>query len=192
MSRTRKRFLERKKAKREQRRIEAHLDKHSFFCMGPNKRRSQHEDDNRTTCGWRVTFRKKYQGSLASCLKCSQVFAYDGNPPHGKWMRLEVYEAKLAAGEIIEAGDWDVEPKPIGLEQKPMIRKPPKAAGEHLRSCRNKSFPLLGLKPTACSDGRLMWYAKGKRGARHTCFPAGVLESMGRRSGEVRKAQANT
>lgn len=84
VSPTRKRFLERKKAKRRQRAEDAYIAAHTFECKNTRRR---HGKENQP-CGWPVRFSKQGNGAHATCRRCRQMYRCWG----GKWFKVEDYE----------------------------------------------------------------------------------------------------
>lgn len=156
MSKTRQRFLERKKKRHEARKREAWEAAHTFWSQGTRSRRG----NPNATCMFEVRFAKEFEGATAQCRMCSTVHIY-GSPMtsmgtgRARWMTAAVYGESVIEPESIET---------IELEDGKEVR----LVG-HAQWCSDGSKALYGARGVWQGPGKIAWYMSGRRGVWHLC-----------------------
>ena len=154
MSKTRQRFMERKKAKRDHRKYLAWQAEHHFPC---EKLRRRHGEMK--ACEFPVYFRKLHEGVRAQCRYCGQEYTY-AKPSMGLYTRPRWLKVEEAA-ELVLPAEAVVERTVQGERQVAIV--------DHAQFCSDKTVPLIGLIGVLTKPGRVEWKDFGKRIV-HVCF----------------------
>ena len=145
MSKTRQRFMEKKKAKREARAYDKWWREHTFWCLN---------------CKFEVRFRYATEGSQAVCRRCKTQHIF-GAPMtsmgagRARWMTVAVYGESVLGPESVET---------VELANGKEVR-----LVDHAQWCSDKSRPLYGCKGVWQGPGKIAWYMSGRRGVWHLC-----------------------
>ncbi len=154
MSKTRQRFIEVKKAKRQQRADDAYERAHSFWCQGRIEGR-----DGLKPCKWQVMFRHEAEGAKATCRRCGTLHIFDqpmtatGFGP-ARWMTEAEYRESVPEPESIQV---------IEVEDDKVVR-----LTGHAAWCNNRDKDLFGATGTWSGRGKIIWRMGGRFW--HTCL----------------------
>lgn len=183
MSYTRKRFLERKKAARDQR-LKAEYDAvHTFWCKGLRRRRGIENQP----CKHEVFFKEEIDKAVASCRFCKQIHIFSElNRPgmYKGWYTKEQYDELYIPDESLLVVE-DVQ-KELTREKRTPVGTPVMTEKiilvDHAPWCTNKDVPLIGLTAQVGGSGRVMW--RDSQGHfPHTCLSSMAASRMGKLGG---------
>ncbi len=165
MSKTRQRFMARKRRRREARAHDKWQVDHHFACQKIRRRHGTMK-----ACGFPVYFRKLYEGAGAYCRYCRQAYTY-ATPSMGygrlQWLTVE------EAAELVLPAEALVERTVEGEREVAIV--------DHAQFCSDRTMPLIGLTGTLTKPGRVEWKDFGKR-IMHVCFSS----EAGRRLAQAR------